>query len=962
MRKKVSILLAVIMTVTCAACSMQPKESKKLILSEGVEDRFYTESAVDSWYTAGESDTICVTPERMVLDGRVLTQLPVSVEKNNTLSFSVELQNSGEYCVMLKYVQDGESQASEVLCDVTDGKGQTRVAQLQLPWSDTIRKATDRSGNEIAPKQSVLDRTIASPFLEYSAISKKEMGWEIEAGEKWTLSLTPREQNICIEEILLYQKKEASDYVAGRKPGDVPTIIVEAEEYALKSDSYIKASAVKNTALFPYDTYHKKINTIDGGTWSTPGQKILWEVNVEKEGDYRLGLRCKQNADANKTVFRRIEIDGKVPFSQWEHAAIPYTGSSDYHNVTLQADGEDAVFHLSKGMHTIAMTVSMGVYENVYNDIFLLMKDVNTLGTELMKLTGGITDENRTWNMEEYMPDATKRIKEYAKRAEEIYQQLGEKDGKDAVYAMDLLTASEKLQNLLKEPERIPGKTEDISRGDDSASKYLGNVLSVLTSQGVTVDRLYVYGQKKLPSAKSGFLTSIVDSVKRFAWSFLPEASEGSISADENKDELKVWVGQTAMMVDVLQQMVDETYNKEHGTNIRLVVMPNEQKLVLANATGTNPDVVLCASSGLPFTFASRGALKNFLEYDEFREKYGSQYRVDSLVPVCYGDGVYGAVDSQNFQLLFYRKDILASLGLDVPETWSDVRAMMPVLLRNQMNFYIPVSVGNALKGLGLTSPYIYQHKGELYTEDGSATAIDCENAIDAMSELTDFYRIYAMQQTVQNFYLSFRYGEVPIGIGDFNTYLQLKMAAPELTGLWGVALCPGNKQEDGTVLRYQPATATASMVFANTDKEKEAWEFLSWWLSEETQYEFSSRRISVYGPEYQWNTANLSAFARIPFDSEVKGLVMEQWKNQREITPHPASYIVERELSGVWNDVVVDNSSLIESLDQAVLVSNREIARKLMEFGYMDEEGNLIRDYDIKVLEMLDKEFGESR
>lgn len=486
-------------------------------------------------------------------------------------------------------------------------------------------------------------------------------------------------------------------------------------------------------------------------------------------------------------------------------------------------------------------------------------------------------------------------------------------------------------------------------------AKYLGNVLSCLTGQGLSLDKIYLYGTDELPKEDVSIFKTAGEAIKRFLWSFTDEAdSDNYAASDQNEEELEVWVAQSTVTVQILQQLLDETYNKEHNTNIRLKVMPNEQKLVLSNATNTNPDVVLCATAGQPFTFACRGALKNLLDYEDFMDVYTKDYQLESLVATSYGDGVYGAVDSRNFQLLFYRKDILESLHLEVPQTWDDLEAMMPTLLRNQMNCYIPISQRASLKGLGVTTPFIYQKGAEIYSEKGNTTAINSTESVDAITEMTEFYKIYGMQTTVENFYLSFRYGEVPIGIGDFNTYLQLKMAAPELAGQWGVALCPGTRQKDGSILRYQPADTTASMIFANTDKPDEAWEFLKWWLDEDTQYEYSIRRCQSLGLEYQWNTANIEAFKKLPFDSDVKEKAIEQWQYQREVTPHPASYIVERELSGVWNDVVIDSSDMMESLDQAVLVIDREIKRKLQEFGYIDQDGKLIKDYNIEILKML--------
>lgn len=36
-------------------------------------------------------------------------------------------------------------------------------------------------------------------------------------------------------------------------------IVIEAEKYSLKSDSYIRATSARDASLSPYDTYHKKL-------------------------------------------------------------------------------------------------------------------------------------------------------------------------------------------------------------------------------------------------------------------------------------------------------------------------------------------------------------------------------------------------------------------------------------------------------------------------------------------------------------------------------------------------------------------------------------------------------------------------------------------------------------------------------------------------------------------------------
>ena len=405
---------------------------------------------------------------------------------------------------------------------------------------------------------------------------------------------------------------------------------------------------------------------------------------------------------------------------------------------------------------------------------------------------------------------------------------------------------------------------------------------------------------------------------------------------------------------EVLQQLLDSNYNSKYGTNIQLSVMPNSQKLILANATNTNPDVVLGLPFFMPYDLAIRGAAKNLLEYDDFLEFYSKQYNLEGLVPLAFNDGVYGAVDSLNYQVLFYRKDIMEDLGLTLPKTWEDVAHMMPELLRYSMNFNTSISNVLGFKDFNATGPFLYQNNGKFYESDGLSTAFDSPETIKGFTQMTELFQIYALSEYIANFYNSFRYGEVPIGVGGFSTYVQLQVAAPELTGLWDIALIPGQRQEDGSVLRYQAADSTASMIFSNTDKEEEAYQFLKWWLSEETQVEFAYNLESRYGAEYRWNTANLSAFKELPYPENHKKIVLEQLSYQKENARHPAGYMVERESSNIWNNVIANGKGLRASIDRGKIIADREIIRKLKEFGFLDEDGNVLKPYPMDIIENL--------
>lgn len=171
---------------------------------------------------------------------------------------------------------------------------------------------------------------------------------------------------------------------------------------------------------------------------------------------------------------------------------------------------------------------------------------------------------------------------------------------------------------------------------------------------------------------------------------------------------------------------------------------------------------------------------------------------------------------------------------------------------------------------------------------------------------------------------------------------------------MWDIAPVPGTKTQDGRILRYNSCDTTACMIFDNTTKSELSWKFLKWWLSSETQIKFAGAMENSYGTQYRWNTANLVAFEETNYPEEHKEVIRETWQYQKETIQHPAGYIVEREVSNSFNRVVVDGNSVIEALEKSTLVSNREIIRKLKEFGFCDEDGNIIKEYPINVLERL--------
>ncbi len=891
------------------------------------------------------------------VDGAAVTDAIITLPTGSRLDFSYEAASDEKYNIYAEYVYKDQNSNENSIELTVDGKKSYGTLPLLLRDEQSTYK-TDRQGDELSPSQVCIEDWAVNILEDARDMNRAPIALSLNKG-KHTFSILNSGQTLYIKALYICRKKKTPTYEEYKetkknaKPAN-KTITLEAERYAIKTNASIIVGAVKNPALYPYDTYKKRINAITG--WSSVGQKLLWEFETETEGLYALSFRYMQNSDTNMPVYRTVEIDGAVPYEELNEVFFPQTKTGKYDNYTIEIDGEPAYVYLSKGKHTISLSVTVGELQKYYEELISLMGEMNEMGMALRKLSANSADENRTWDMEEYMPNAVSDILSFAERTEKIYDELKTLSKDEPIWANNLVYAAELLRKLAEKPRTIPNNTDMLSVGDSSAAKYLGTVAAKMVSQPLSLDRIYISAEEELPKAKVSFFKSLWEGIKSFIYSFSSDAISGSYASVEDDGELQVWASMSSLYVDVLQQILDETYNMQNGTNVRISIMPSEQKLILANSAGKSPDVVIGQSSASIFKFAIRNAAKDLTAYPELLNKYSEEYNLEALVPLCYGEGIYGLTEAQDFLMLFYRKDILDSLGLEVPQTYDDVKAMMPVLLRYSMNLFIPLSSSGAYKNLAMTGPFVYQNKADFYTSNGMATAIDTVNGLNAFREMTDLYDVYGMQKAVPSFYNGFRFGEIPIGISGFSHYMQLETAAPELEGLWDIALLPGYEAEDGSILRYQMASTNACMVLENTDQPEQAGKFLEWWLSKDIQLSFANRIQSTLGEAYRWNTANLKAFAEYTYPSEHKALILKQWESQKENPSHPAAYMVEREFSNAWNNVVVNGRGLVESIDSATLLSNREIIRKMNEFGFCDSQGNITKDYEMATVSKIEE------
>jgi len=866
----------------------------------------------------------------------------VYLDDSDSFSFVVNVPETALYHIGLLYHMEGEFYtipSIEVLINGTSLFNEMSDLELDVTWesvplSEDVRY--NRYGNELLPDSSSVLEWTSYIFDDYNSSTTDPYYFLLEEGSN-TITITALNLPFYLNELFIEGESTIAsyeDYLSSITETETSTdqmITIQAENYVTKNDLEIKASYYKESAMTPYSYKHTVLNELDGDSMARGGMMVTYEFTVEESGYYQIAFKSLHNSNEGIASMKNIYIDGEIPFVEMQNYA--FETSNTWYNEVLSDGITPYEIYLTAGTHTLSIESTSSYYAAYMDELSSIMDSINSISLTVQTITGGNTDDALDWDILKYIPDLVETLNTYADRLEVIYDELiALDDGSNTSPNLSTLNvAAKQLRRLAKTPNKIGSKLAEFSEGSGSAYQLIGNAVSSLLNGPVSFDCIYIYQGQELPSPMGSIFIRIWDGIRGFFYSFFDTRYNNN---DVDEDTLEVWVGQSSLYLDIIQSMIDQEFTEETGIKVKVSILSNVSKIVLSNATNDNPDVVLSIDDWNPYAYALRGMLTDLSELDGF-DDVTANYYAGNFTPLIYGDGVYGIPETQSVYLLYYRKDILDYLDLDPPNTWEDVIDMLPILQSYQMNFYHPLGGDTSYKGYGVTTSLIYQFGGEIYSEDGTESALTSTRSVAAIKLMTDFFTIYDMPLQVSSFFEHFRSGDMPIGVSTIDLYLQLKYAAPELSGQWGVTVIPG-VDNDGTVERWSTTYGKASILFANSDKQEEGWELIKWWNSVETQIEYMQKIKTGLGEKYLILTANIPALEQSVWNQDVKEVILEQAKWARIPAITPGSYIVERELSNIWNKVVIDLDNVSVAINESIPRINRELTRKNDEFGLM--------------------------
>ena len=871
-------------------------------------------------------------PQVLTADGGIVT-------------WKVNLPVEGMYAVQVEYLtvpSRGVDVEREIHINGVMPFAGADTLRFSRLWVDGGEVRKDNQGNEIRPTQ-------VEKYEYQTAFCRDDMGYETDPyrfyfaqGEN-TLSFKAVNEPVIIRAINLTPVEEHIDYdaylaaqpaVQMSEAGKKYLTQVQGEKAVTRSSPSLYARYDHaSPSTEPYDVYHTILNYIGGDPWNTAGQWIEWEFDVPEDGYYNISVKARQTYQRGGLSCRTIYIDGEVPFD--EMASVAFSYDTDWQMRTLADDaGKPYRFYLTAGKHSIRMEVTLGDMGSILKDMEASIYRLNQIYRKVLVLTGVNPDRFRDYNLGKVYPEVIEAMEleslRLYKLVDDTVEMTGQKNDRVAVAQ----TLAVQLEQFVERNERI---TQSFANFKDNITS-LGTAMQSMAESKLDVDMIVVSGENaKVKQVKDNIFTKLIHEVKACVASyFVDYNSLGDVYEEDAEDVIEVWLVAGRDQSTVLKTMIDDTFTAQSGikVNVQLVAADAILSAVMA---GIGPDVVLSVDGWFAVNYAMRNAVEDLTQFADFDEVASAFYQ-SALEPLTYDngtrEGIYALPETQLFSVLFYRSDVLEDLGLDVPQTWDDIIAMLPTIQGNNMSVGVPFPDISNVDMSGFNA-MIYQNGGEIYNESKTKTVIDSEAGVKAFEFYTSLYNDYGLP-TVFDFLSRFRSGEMPIGVGQYSLYNALTVSAPEIRGLWEFTLYPGTLQEDGTINRSVHANGLCCMMIATDDEtvKNNAWEFMKWWTSADAQARFGREMESVLGSSARYATANKDALKQLAWSSEELAVLEEQQAWGRGFPEIAGGYSTTRHMTNAIRKVINKKEDPRETLLTYTHTINEEIEIKRKEFG----------------------------
>jgi len=879
-------------------------------------------------------------------------------DTKSVVTWEVEVPESGFYNVALDYlVPESRGVAAERALYINGELPFSDAANMEFTriWTNGSEVRVDNQGNEIRPTQvEVFDWQsaycedsmgyISDPYMFYlekgtNTISLEAVNEPMVLGGVHILPVTD------LDTYAEYRDRQTGSTASGLGLSYVQ--VVQGEDSTVRSESSLYAKYDRSSpSTQPYTVMRTVLNYVGGDAWRSAGQWIQWDIEVPEDGYYNITIKGRQNYSRGSVSSRILYIDGEIPFQEAKNISFDY--KNEWECKTLaDEEGNPYEFYLTAGTHTLRLEAALGDMGPIMEELEDCTFRLNQIYRTILVYTGATPDHYRDYHIDTNYPEVMEAIDLERMRLYKVVDEVVAYSGQKADKIATAQTIAQQLERFMEKPGKIT--TEFVTFKDNITA--LGTAILNMSESKLDIDYIVVSGTETKPEKDTtNFFDKLAHEVRSFVASFVVDYDAvGDVYEEGGDDVIKVWVLTGRDQGTILKSMVDDTFTPQSGIKVNVEIVAQDA-LLTAVVAGRGPDVVLSIGADQPVNYALRNSVEDITQFADYQEVLAN-YTPSSYTQYSLDGHIYAIPETQTFNVLFYRKDILEQLELEVPDTWQELVEMLPTIQGNNMSIGIPSAGGSSGSAVASTqvasnsadlSMYfsmLFQYGGDLYNEKGTRTTVDEEAGVEAMADYIKYFNDFGIP-VFFDFVSRFRSGEMPIGVANYATYNTLMVSAPEIRGLWDFTLIPGTEKVDENgetyIDRSDFITGSATMMIKQKDEQhkQNAWEFMKWWSQTETQIRFGREIEALLGSSARYATANINAFSQLAWSADDIEVLLDQWNQTVGIREVPGGYYTGRHITNAIRRVINKKEDARETIIDYAITINEELTKKRSEFG----------------------------
>jgi hypothetical protein len=341
-----------------------------------------------------------------------MTGMSVRTGEEGVIVWEVYIREAGVYNISVNYLAPPGKNSDIQRAIFINGElpfFEANPINFRRTWVNTHSEILrDARGNDLRPTQA--EQHVWRDYIIQDALGdyNEHLSFYFREGRN-TIAFVSQREDMLIHSIRVFQADRPvpyAVYAAGFQTAARPKtadIRIEGEAAVRRSSPMLApAASMAGPGVYPMDPRYIRMNYIGGTAWSNPGMWIEWELDVPESGLYKIAVNAQQNFNRGVMAFRRVSINGEIPFSELEY--ISFSFNNRWQVEVLGGEDDPFLIYFEAGTHTIRMETVLGGYAPYLREVQTSVANLNRIYRQILTITGITPDMFRDYQISRRIP------------------------------------------------------------------------------------------------------------------------------------------------------------------------------------------------------------------------------------------------------------------------------------------------------------------------------------------------------------------------------------------------------------------------------------------------------------------------------------------------------------------------------------------------------------------------------